>query len=77
MTRQEALNRIKSSEIDDESLGRELIYIAKKLKISESELLSIFESPLKNFNDYKNKRAFIKLGAKVMSFLNLDRRLFK
>lgn len=77
MTRDAALNRLSRPEMDEHFLNREFEYVANKLDLSVDELRALFEAPNKTYNDYKNKRALIGLGANVMQRLGMERRLFR
>lgn len=77
MTRDEALERISKPELDEFTLKKEFDYVAEKLDFTTEELQTIFEGPNKTFHSYKNKRALIGLGAKVMRTLGLEKRLFR
>ena len=77
MTRDEALNRLKNTEMSDEFLNKEFSYIAKKLEITNDELQSLFDGANMSFAQYKNKHWLIGLGARVMRLLRLEERLFR
>lgn len=77
MTRDEALERISKPELDEFTLKKEFDYVAEKLDFTTEELQTIFEGPNRTFHSYKNKRALIGLGAKVMRTLGLEKRLFR
>ena len=77
MTRDEALNRLKKPEMSEEFLQAEFNYIAEKLDFTKDELLNIFNSPNKTFHDYKSKYKLVKIGAKVLSLLGIEKRLFR
>lgn len=77
MTRNEALERISKPELSEETLQKEFDYIADKLDLSRPELQAIFDGPNKTFHDYKNKIKLIGFGAKVMTKLGLEKRLFR
>ncbi len=77
MTREEALNRISKPEMDEQFLKQEFEYVANKLDLSVADLQSIFDSDNKTYRDYRNKKAIIGLGAKVMMKLGLEKRLFR
>ena len=74
MTRVEALDRLETSELSEDFLNQEFEFIANKLSISVSCLQNLFECEHKTFADYRNKRAFIRFGARVMGKLGLERR---
>lgn len=77
MTREAALERISRPELSEQFLTQEFEYVANKLDLSVAELTAIFEGENKTYQDYKNKKSLIGLGAKVMTFLGLERRLFR
>lgn len=77
MTREEALERIAKPEMSEQFLRQEFEYIANKLDLTVEELQAIFDGENKTFKDYKNKYNLINLGAKVMTKLGLEKRLFR
>ena len=77
MTRASALDRLSRPEMSEHFLNREFEYIANKLDLTVDELRAMFEAPNKTYNDYKNKRTLIGLGANVMQRLGMERRLFR
>lgn len=77
MTREEALARLEQPEMNEQFLKQEFEYVANKLGIAVDELQTIFEGDNKTYHNYKNKRWAIGLGANVMRFLGLERRLFR
>lgn len=77
MTRDEALERISKPEMDELFLSHEFEYVANKLEITKEELESIFNSSNRNYSFYRNKIHIIKIGAKIMKTLGLEKRLFR
>ncbi len=77
MTREAALTRIKTPELDEHFLEREFEYVAHKLDLTVDQLKEIFEGENKTSRDYKSKRALIEIGSKLMSILGLEKRLYK
>lgn len=77
MTREDALSRLNSPELSEEEMAKDFSYVAKKLDWTDDEFREIFKAPNKSFRDYKNNYFWISLGARVMNFFGLDRRLFK
>jgi len=71
------LNRLKTSELDKDFLSKEFSYVAKKLEVTDDELRVIFNGTNKTFKQFKNKHWIIGIGAKVMSMLKLELRLFR
>lgn len=77
MTRQEALERISKPELDEHFLECEFEYVAHKLDLTVDELRTIFLGKNKSSYDYKSKRLLIEIGSRAMSFLGLEKRLYK
>jgi putative aminotransferase len=77
MTRDEALRRVASPEMDEHFLGQEFEYVANKLDLTIEQLREIFNAPKKTYRDYRNKRWLIGFGTNVMRALGLERRYFR
>lgn len=77
MTRDQALDRISRSEMDEHFLEQEFEYVAHKLGLTVDELQKLFDLPKKTYRDYKNKRDLIGMGANVMRKLGLEKRYFR
>ncbi|WP_433861350.1 N-acetyl sugar amidotransferase [Pseudomonas thivervalensis] len=77
MTREAALARIAKPELDENFLTSEFEYVAHKLDLTVPELQRIFDGENKSFRDYKNKRFLIGIGARILSAIGLERRLFR
>lgn len=77
MTRDDALIRIKKPELSDEFHEKEFNYIADKLDISRDELQRIFDGKNKSFLDYRSKIKIINFGARVLTRLGIENRLFR
>lgn len=72
MTRDEALEKLKTPALDEATVRQEFEYVANKLEISADELQGYLEAPNKTFRDYKSQEAIYMLGAKVMKVLGLE-----
>jgi len=77
MTRDEALERISKPELSEEFLQKEFDYVADKLDLTRHQLQEIFDGENKTFHHYKNKIRLIRLGARMMQKLGLEKRLFR
>lgn len=73
MTRDEALEKLKSPAYNPSTIDEDFEYIANKLGISVDELRSYFEAPNKTYKDYKNMQSIYDIGAKVMRFLGMEK----
>lgn len=72
MTREEALEKLKTPPLDEATISQELEYVATKLRISVEELQSYLDAPNKTYKDYKSQESIYLLGAKVMKFFGLE-----
>jgi putative aminotransferase len=77
MTRDEALQRISTSEMDENFLKQEFEYVAHKLDLTRQQLQELFELPKKYYYNFKNKRWIINLGANLSRYLGLEKRYFR
>lgn len=73
MTRDEALERLKSPAFNPETLKEDFKYVANKLDISEDQLQIYFENKNKSYKDYKNQMWIYLLGAKVLRILGIEK----
>jgi N-acetyl sugar amidotransferase len=72
MTRDEALEKLRTPALDDATVRQEFEYVANKLEISTEELTGYFKAVNKTYRDYKSQEAIYMLGAKVMKALGLE-----
>lgn len=72
MTREEALEALKSPPYDEKTIGQEIEFIANKLGISVDELNGYMELPKRTYRDYKSQRAIYDVGARVMRAFGLE-----
>ena len=73
MTRDEALEKLKTPAYNPETIEDEFNYIATKLGISSEELTRYFTMEKKFYWDYKNQESMFKIGAKVLKLLGVER----
>jgi N-acetyl sugar amidotransferase len=73
MTREQALEKLKNSAYNPETIGDEFSYIATKLGIQNEQLKQYLEMPKKFYWDYKNNESMFKLGAKILKMIGVER----
>jgi len=73
MTREEALENLKSPAYDPETIDEDFEFIANKLSISIEELRGYLNAPNKTYKDYKNQQSIYDVGAKVMRALGIEK----
>jgi N-acetyl sugar amidotransferase len=72
MTREKALEKLKSLPYDEDTIHQDFEYVATKLGISVEELQSYMDAPNRSFRDYKSQEAIYTIGAKAMKLLGLE-----
>lgn len=73
MTREEAIEQLKSPALSPEEAKIEFDRVASMLDITSEELKGYFDMPLKSYKDYKNQENFFNFGAKVLKALGLEK----
>lgn len=73
MTREEAIESLKTPAISEVSAKHDFEYVATKLGITASELQMYFDQPNKTYKDYKNQENMFVLGAKILRWLGIER----
>lgn len=73
MTRDEALERLKSPAYNKQTIDEEFKYIATKLGISKDELDSYLNMEKKYYWNYKNQNSIFKLGSKILKSLGVEK----
>lgn len=76
MTREAAIEMLKTSPLTEDESKELFTQVARKLRISEEELMSYHKLP-KVYRKYKNNAWAFKLGVKLYTFLGLDKRIRK
>lgn len=76
MTREEALKILEEPPVTDNEAEEMFKEVAKRLKISEEELMSYFNLP-HTYQRYKSNQWAFSLGIKLYTFLGLDHRIRK
>lgn len=77
MSRSDAIERLKTSEMDNIFLKNEFEYVANKLDFTVNELSNIFNSKNKSYRNYRNKNKLISFGKFAMKYLKLEKRMYR
>ncbi|OJT97415.1 MAG: LPS biosynthesis protein [Alphaproteobacteria bacterium 65-7] len=72
MTRDEALERLKTQPLDADTRRQEFEYVATKLGIPVTELQTYFDMPKKTYRDYKSQDGIYRIGARVMRLFGIE-----
>lgn len=72
MTREEALEKLKTPSYDPAMIAHDFEYVATKLGITVEELRGYLEAPNKTYRDYKSQQAIYSIGAPAMRLLGLE-----
>ncbi len=73
MTRDEALEKLKTPAFNEDEIEHDFEYIATKLGIEVGELQEYMDAPNKTYKDYKSQQWLYDIGAKAMRFLGLEK----
>jgi N-acetyl sugar amidotransferase len=77
MTRDDAIERLKTPAYDEATAVQDIEYIANKLDVSTSEIEGYLHGPNKNFDDYKTASSMISLGTHVMRAVGIQRAVMR
>ena len=72
MTREEAIEELKQSPYDVQTIAQDIEFVANKLAITVPELESYLDAPKRSYHDYKSQKWVYDLGAKVMKLLSIE-----
>lgn len=77
MSREDAIERLKHPELDEQTSKNEFEFVANKLGLEVEQLNEIFLGENKTFKDYRNNSTLIKMGAQFLRRIGLEKRLFR
>jgi len=77
MTRAAALKRLETGAITDDEAKELFAKVAAMLEVSVEELTSYLNLPKRTYKDYKHQDYMFDIGAKIMFWLKLDKRIRK
>jgi N-acetyl sugar amidotransferase len=73
MSRDEALDKLKSESYTQEQINEDFEFVSNKLGITVEELWSYFHAPKKTHKDYKSQESIYNFGALVMKYLKIEK----
>ena len=73
MTREEALEKLKTLPYDESTIHQDFEFIANKLGISIDELQTYFDAPNKTYKDFASQEGMYKIGSKLFKLLGLEK----
>jgi len=73
MTRDVALEKLKTPVYTEEMIKEDFAFVSNKLGISTDELWSYFHAPKRTYKDYKSQESIYNIGASVMRLLRLEK----
>ncbi len=77
MLREEAIKQLKNFPLSENEANKLFTQVASMLQITNDELISYLEMPLKSYRDYKHQDYLFNFGAKIMYRLKLDKLIRK
>ena len=73
MSREEALDRLRTPPYDPETIDHDFDFVAHKLDMSVDELRACMALPKKSYRDYASQDGIYTIGRKVMQAVGLER----
>jgi N-acetyl sugar amidotransferase len=73
MTREEALEKLKSPAYTENHVKEDFEFISNKLGITSEELWTYFNAPKKTYKDYRSQENIYNMGASIMRRLGLEK----
>lgn len=73
MSREEAVLKLESPALDNETIIADKEYIASKLRVGVEDLDSYLELPYKTYKDYKNQEWLFNFGSKVLQLFGVEK----
>ncbi len=73
MSRNEALEKLKTPAFDEKTIAHDFEYIATKLGITEQELQGYMDAPNKTYKDYKSQQTIYNIGAKILNTIGIEK----
>lgn len=77
MLREEAIKQLENYPLSENEANKLFTKVASMLQITNDELISYLEMPLKSYRDYKHQDYLFNFGAKIMYRLKLDKLIRK
>ena len=73
MTREDAMEKLKTPNYTKEQINEDFEFVSNKLGISIAELWGYFNAPKKTFQDYKSQQNIYNLGASILKYLGIEK----
>jgi N-acetyl sugar amidotransferase len=73
MTREDALDKLKTLNYTKEQIDEDFEFVSNKLGITTTELWGYFNAPKKTFKDYKSQQNVYNMGASILKFMGLEK----
>jgi N-acetyl sugar amidotransferase len=73
MTREEAIDRLKTPVYTEDQIKEDFEFVANKLGITTEELWGYFNAPKRTYKDYKSQQDLYKLGASILKYLRIEK----
>lgn len=77
MSREQALDELKTLPYDPEMIEGEIDFVARKLGITVEELNSLHDLPNKSYRDYRSQQYLFDLGTWALSAIGVERRTMR
>jgi N-acetyl sugar amidotransferase len=73
MTREEAIDKLKTSVYTEDQIKEDFEFISNKLGIKTEELWGYFNAPKMTFKDYKSQQSIYNIGALILKYFGIEK----
>lgn len=73
MTREEALDKLKTPVYTEDQIKEDFEFVSNKLGIKTEELWGYFNAPKMTFKDYKSQQSIYNIGASILKYFGIEK----
>ncbi len=73
MTREEAIDKLKTPIYTEGQIKEDFEFVSNKLGIETEELWGFFNAPKMTFKDYKSQQSIYNIGASILKYLGIEK----
>jgi N-acetyl sugar amidotransferase len=73
MTREEAIDKLKTSVYTEDQIKEDFEFVSNKLGIKTEELWGYFNAPKMTFKNYKSQQSIYNIGASILKYFGIEK----
>jgi len=73
MTREEAIDKLKTPVYTEDQIKEDFEFVSNKLGIKTEELWGYFNAPKMTFKDYKSQQSIYNIGASILKYFGIEK----